>query len=198
MKDYRNEIISHIEECVGVKSSIVKKIAGKNGKLEFEVAIFRANESRPYHIVSTIGLSNYKMAGKSKFAEIIFYLDKSWNLFSEEEKYSWVYDMVQDVYTSFYNSGRKLEFGQTFFTEGSNTFSPSTEMNTAILYYPVGFNSKAWSIRFGMFKKIDFFLITTATYKEYTMVRRNGGLSFVSDYLLEDGDLENLAIYNKR
>ena len=48
------------------------------------------------------------------------------------------------------------------------------------------------------FEKIDFYLTTTATYREYAIIRKLGGMSFVKNYLLEDGDLEGLVVFNKK
>jgi len=48
------------------------------------------------------------------------------------------------------------------------------------------------------FNKVDFYLVTTATYREYPIVKKMGGDNFIKDYLLEDGDLENLVIFNNK
>lgn len=198
MKDYKSEIIKHLEKYVGSKVTLVKNIKGEEMALGFDLAVFRANVGRPYHIISTVGLSNFKMVGKHKFVEMIIYLDKDWNLFSEEERYSWVYTLIQRLSTAFYVSERSIEYGQVFLTEGSNTFSPHTEMNSAILFYPVGLDNDMYTLKLGFNKKVNFMLITTATYKEYSIVRKLGGLAFVQDYLLEDGDIDNLVIFNKK
>lgn len=198
MKNYKEKIIEHLEQYVGSKVSLIKTFAPTNDNLGFDIVFFRANNGRPYHILSTVGLSNYKMKGRSKRVELLLYLDKSWNLFSEDEKYTWVYKMIIEVATAYYQSKREFEFGSCFLTKGSNTFSSCTQMNSAIMYYPVGLDNDSWSLRVGFNNKIDFYLMTTATYREYALIRKMGGLSFVKNYLLEEGDLENLVVFNKK
>ena len=129
---------------------------------------------------------------------MLLYLDKNWNLFSENEEFTWVYKMLQHISSAFYVSKKSFEFGQTFITRGSNTFSPYTQMNSAVLYYPMGIDNDGWSLKVGFGKKIDFYLTTTATYREYAIIRKLGGMSFVKNYLLEDGDLEGLVVFNKK
>jgi len=192
------KIISHLEKYVGSKVSLTKHFKDEKTKMEFDLAFFHANRGRPYHIVATVGISKYKMMGKSKRAEFILYLDKNWNLFSEDEQYSWVYKMMAEVASGFYVSGREVGYGQTYVSLGANTFSPVTEMNSAILYYPVGLDNDSWKLKVSFSKKVDFYLLTTATYREYAIVRKIGGLSFVNNYLLEDGDLNNLVVFNKK
>lgn len=197
MKDFKQKILEHLEQYIGSKPIMTKKTKEESGLLNFDIAIFRANNGRPYHILSTVGLSNYKMRGKSKRVELMLYLDKNWNLFSESEEFTWVYEMIQKVASVFYHSQKPFEYGQTFLTEGSNTFSPYTQMNSAILYYPVGIDNDSWTLRVGA-NKIDFYLTTTATYREYALIRKMGALSFVKNYLLDEGDLEGLVVFNKK
>lgn len=194
----KQKIMAHLEKYVGAKITMTKHFVSNDKSLEFDLAFFRANRGRPYHIVSTIGLSELKMTGKHKRVEFVIYLDKDWNLFSDKEEFSWVYSMLCRIAKGFYNAKRDMSYGQTYLTTGSNTFSPYTEMNSAILYCPVGIDRAGWKMKVGFNKKIDFFLITTATYREYAIIRRLGGLSFVDQYLLEDGDLEHLVIFNKK
>lgn len=198
MKDLKQKILDHLEKYVGCKPVLTKKMDGGNQDLKFDIVIFRANNGRPYHILSTVGLSEYKMHGKSKRVELLLYLDKNWNLFSESEEFTWVYKMLQELATAFYESDKSFEFGQTYLTKGSNTFSPHTQMNSAILYYPMGLDNDSWSLNIGLGKKVDFYLATTATYREYAIIRKLGGMSFVKNYLLEDGDLEGLVVFNKK
>lgn len=198
MKDYKQKILDHLVEYIGTKPIMSKKMEGDKENLGFEIVIFRANNGRPYHILSTIGLSDYKMRGNSKHIELLLYLDKNWNLFTDNEQYSWVYKMLQEVSTAFYKSGKSFEYGQTFLTRGSNTFSPFTQMNSTVLYFPVGLDRNSWSLNLGLGKKIDFYLTTTATYREYALIRKMGGMSFVKNYLLEDGDVEGLVVFNKK
>lgn len=198
MKEYKQKILDHLEEYIGSKPIMTKKIEGDNENLGFDIAIFRANNGRPYHILSTVGLSSYKMKGKSKRVELLLYLDKNWNLFSQNEEYTWVYSMLQHISSAFYESAKNFEYGQTFLTRGSNTFSPYTQMNSAVLYYPIGLDNDSWSLSLGLGKKVDFYLTTTATYREYALIRKMGGMSFVKNYLLEDGDIEGLVVFNKK
>ena len=198
MKDYRNTIIKHLEKYVGSKVTITKTIKAEEYGLGFDLVVFRANIGRPYHILSTVGLYKYKMSGQYKHIELMCYLDKDWNLFSEDEKYTWIYYLMQQLSTAFFVSERNLEYGQVYLTEGSNTFCPATEMNSAILFYPIGLDNDMYTLKLGFGKKVNFFLVTCATYKEYSIVRRMGGLSFVQDYLLDDGDVDNLVIFNKK
>lgn len=197
MKDFKQKILEHLEQYIGSKPIMIKKMKGENGLLDFDIAIFRANNGRPYHILSTVGLSNYKMRGKSKRVELVLYLDKNWNLFSNSAEYVWVYDMLQKVSSVFHYSQKPFEYGQTFLTRGSNTFSPHTEMNSTILYYPVGIDNDSWSLKVGL-NKIDFYLATTATYREYALIRKMGPMSFVKNYLLDEGDIEGLVVFNKK
>lgn len=197
MKDFKQKILEHLEEYIGSKPILTKKMKGENGLLDFDIVIFRANNGRPYHILSTVGLSSYKMRGKSKRVELILYLDKNWNLFSESAEFTWVYELLQKVSSVFHHSQKPFEYGQTFITEGSNTFSPYTQMNSAILYYPVGLVNDSWSLKVGG-NKIDFYLTTTATYREYALIRKMGALSFVKNYLLDEGDVEGLVVFNKK
>lgn len=198
MKDNSQLIKEHLQKYIGSKISITKNLDFQDKDLKFEIIIFRANNGRPYHIVSTVGLSNYKMKGKSKSIEILLYLDKSWNLFSSDEQFSWVYNMIKQIANAFYVAKRPFEYGSCFLTTGSNTFAPCTKLNSAVLYYPVGLDNDSWSLKTGFNKKIDFYLLTCATYREYALIRRMGGLSFVKNYLLEEGDLENLVVFNKK
>ncbi len=197
MKDCYNLIVKHLEKYIGSKVTMTKTIPAEEYGLGFDLVIFRANVGRPYHILSTVGLYKYKMSGKYKNIELMCYLDKDWNLFSEEEKYTWIYKLLQQLSTAFLVAERNLSYGQVYLTEGSNTFCPTTEMNSAILYYPIGIDNDMWTMKVG-FKKINFFLVTCATYKEYSIVRKMGGLQFVQEYLLEDGDLDNLVVFNKK
>lgn len=197
MKDCYNLIVKHLEKYIGCKVTMTKTIPAEEYGLGFDLVIFRANVGRPYHILSTVGLYKYKMSGKYKNIELMCYLDKDWNLFSEEEKYTWIYKLLQQLSTAFWVAERNLSYGQVYLTEGSNTFCPTTEMNSAILYYPIGIDNDMWTMKVGM-KKINFFLVTCATYKEYSIVRKMGGLQFVQEYLLEDGDLDNLVVFNKK
>ncbi len=197
MKDCYNLIVKHLEKYIGGKVTMTKTIPAEEFGLGFDLVVFRANNGRPYHILSTVGLYKYKMSGKYKNIELMCYLDKDWNLFSEEEKYTWIYKLLQQLPTAFLVAERNLSYGQVYLTEGSNTFCPTTEMNSAILYYPIGIDNDMWTMRVGL-KKINFFLVTCATYKEYSIVRKMGGLQFVQDYLLEDGDFDNLVIFNKK
>lgn len=198
MKDYKQKILNHLEKHIGTKPIMIKKMEGDSENLSFDIAIFRANNGRPYHILSTIGLSNYKMKGKSKRVELLLYLDKNWNLFSQSEEYTWIYKMLQEISSAFYDSSKSFEYGQTFLTGGSNTFSPYTQMNSAVLYYPMGLDHDSWMLNLGIGKKVDFYLTTTATYREYALIRKMGGMSFVRNYLLEDGDIEGLVVFNKK
>lgn len=198
MKDFKQKILNHLEEYIGTKPIMIKTMEKDDNKLPCDIAVFRANNGRPYHILTTIGLSNYRMKGKSKRVELILYLDKNWNLFSSSDEFVWVYKMLQELSHAFYDSKKDFEYGQTFLTRGSNTFSPYTQMNSAILYYPLGLDNDSWSLKLGLGKKIDFFLTTTATYREYALIRKMGGMSFVKNYLLEEGDIEGLVVFNKK
>ena len=91
MKDYRNTIIKHLEKYVGSKVTITKTIKAEEYGLGFDLVVFRANIGRPYHILSTVGLYKYKMSGRYRNIELMCYLDRDWNLFSDDEKYTWVY-----------------------------------------------------------------------------------------------------------
>lgn len=198
MKDCYNLIVKHLEKYIGSKVTLTKTIDAEEYGLGFDLVVFRANLGRPYHILSTVGLYKYKMSGKYKNIELMCYLDKDWNLFSKEEKFTWIYGLLQQLSTAFWISKRNLAYGQLYLTEGSNTFCPYTEMSSAILYYPTGIDNDMWSLKLGMGKKVSFFLVTCATYREYSIVRKMGGLSFVQDYLLDDGDLNNLVVFNKK
>jgi len=192
------KILKHLEHYIGAKAVLRKTIKERKNGLGFDLVFFRANHARPYHIVSTIGLSDYKMKGKSKRVEFIFYLDKRWDLFSNDEEYNWIYKLIGEIAFAFKNSKRAISSGQCFYTEGSNTFSKYTEMSSAIFYYPLGLDNDSWSLKLSMFSKIDFYLLTTSTYKEYPIVKKMGGGNFIEEYLLEDGDLENLVIFNTK
>ena len=192
------KILKHLEHYIGSKAVLRKTVKESKNGLGFDLVFFRANHARPYHIVSTIGLTNSKFRGKSKRVEFIFYLDKRWDLFSTDEEYNWIYKLISQIAFAFYESKRAISSGQCFFTEGSNTFSKFTEMNTAIFYYPLGLDNDSWNLKLSFASKLDFYLITTATYKEYPIVKKMGGSNFIKEYLLEDGDLENLVIFNTK
>ena len=125
MKDKKQEIINFIEENFNCSLSLTKSLTDENKRLAFDLCIFKCLDKN-YYIVSTVGLSNYKMTGKSKFVELILYLDEDWNFISKEEKFCWIYELIHRFASDFYLSKRKFEVGQVFHTQGGNTFSPYT------------------------------------------------------------------------
>ena len=51
MKDFKQKILEHLEKYIGSKPILIKKMEGEKPDLQFDIAIFRANNGRPYHIL---------------------------------------------------------------------------------------------------------------------------------------------------
>lgn len=187
MKDKElKELINHYNTFLGEVEQI-QFTPDKQMPLKLDFVLSRATEFRPYNIVGTMGLSEIKLKGIYENCEIIMLLGEEWKFKLKNLNNNWPFELVNKIANAVYLSDTELGYGKYFINEDNKTFSPLTDMGVALIGIPVMLDRKFFELKSGK-KKINFFLLITATFEELKLIKKIGGINFIQRYLLPEGE----------
>lgn len=187
MKDKElKELINHYNTFLGEVEQI-QFTPDKQMPLKLDFVLSKATEFRPYNIVGTMGLSEIKLKGIYENCEIIMLLGEEWKFKLKNLNNNWPFELVNKIANAVYLSDTELGYGKYFINEDNKTFSPLTDMGVALIGIPVMLDRKFFELKSGK-KKINFFLLITATFEELKLIKKIGGINFIQRYLLPEGE----------
>lgn len=187
MKDKElKELINHYNTFLGEVEQI-QFTPDKQMPLKLDFVLSRATEFRPYNIVGTMGLSEIKLKGIYENCEIIMLLGEEWKFKLKNLNNNWPFELVNKIANAVYLSDTELGYGKYFINEDNKTFSPLTDMGVALIGIPAMLDRKFFELKSGK-KKINFFLLITATFEELKLIKKIGGINFIQRYLLPEGE----------
>lgn len=191
-------IEEHYAKYLGDKISRYKPLDKNNDlPVDVEYIISRATRDCPYNVIATLGMSEYKNAGVYKYTELIMLLDEDWKLISPETRYNWPYTLLKKLANIPYLTKTEIKYGSYFINENNKPFDSSCEMCGAVVGLPINFDQRFFTLEINKRKTINFFLVTTATKNEISLLKKMGGINFIQSYLLSDGE-DGLVVYSER
>ena len=152
-----------------------------------QLIISYATDDRPYHILATVGLSDIKLKGTYSNCELIMLIDKKWKFKLDNHNHSWPFELLHKISNMIYLTDSPIGYGQYFINDNNKTFCPITDMGVALLGIPAMLDKKFFEMRNGK-KRVNFFVLTTATFEELKLIKHIGGINFMQRYLLPEGE----------
>lgn len=189
------ELINHYNKYLG-EMEVVQYSADPNVVFKPQFVISKANKTRPYHIVATVGLSGIKLKGSYQYCELMILLDEKWKLKFESKNYNWPLELLLNISNTAYLTGKSISYGQYFVNNGDRPFSPLTDMGVALVGVPAMLDKNFFELRRGK-KPVNFFVLTTATFDELKLIKHMGGINFIQRYLLPEGESAFIVRNNK-
>lgn len=181
-----NDIIKHYTTFLGDLEEINYK-PQSSLSVKPVLLLSKATEERPYNVVATVGMSEYKLKGIYNNCELIMLLDDKWKFKMDNINHNWPFELLSNVANEICVSKEKFCYGQYFVNENNKTFCALTDMSVALIAIPVMLDKTFFELKSGK-KTINFFVLTTATFDELKLIKHIGGINFIQRYLLPEGE----------
>lgn len=159
----------------------------KDMPIKPQLLLSKKNKYRPYNIVTTVGLSEYKLRGTYSNCELMVLLDENWKFKLNNSNNNWPIELIYKIANALYLTDAEFGYGQYFINEGNKTFCPMTDMGVALIAVPAMLEKSFFELKMGK-KSVNFFVITTATFDELKLIKHLGGVNFIQRYLLPEGE----------
>ncbi len=188
LKYHYDKFLGDMEELNYTSSS--------SGSINLKFLLSRANKDRNYHIISTIGLSGIKSSGIYPYSELMIMLDSNWKFKMDNPNYNWPFELLNKIAYAIAYNDIHIKYGQYFANDKNRPFSALTDMGVALVALPYMLNNKFFELK-NFKKRVNFFLITTATLEELRLIKNIGGINFIQRYLLPEGE-SSFVLHNKK